>query len=331
VKKWIIVALAGFAAAVAVVLASAAYTPASGCVKVTICHATTSVTNPYNKIDVDEDAVDGVGHSDHTKHIGPVATSEQVAQALKDAHRDWGDIIPPHPGNSLNWTADGIALYNNGCNYVTPSTNTPTATNTATPTPTDTATPEPTATDTPEPTATNTPVPTATDVPPTDTPEPTATNTPEPTATEVPPTDTPEPTATNTLEPTATEVPPTDTAVPTATLTPTPVDTATPVPTDTATPLPTDTATATPWHREHTATPTPVYVAPLPPVVLPAPVHEIVEAPTLTPPVSALPSSGDGTGSVDRGDVVVSLLMATFCVMAATGILLVFRRILREE
>jgi hypothetical protein len=34
---------------------------------------------------------------------------------------------------------------------------------------------------------------------------------------------------------------------------------------------------------------------------------------------------------MDRGDLVVSLLMATFCVMAATAILLVFRRILREE
>lgn len=96
--------------------------------KVTICHRTDSVTSPYVRPTVDIDAVDtnsavdkGVG--DHfNEHQGPIATSEVVAQALKDAGQKWGDIIPPVTGvePGLNWTAEGQAIYNNGCNYVTP-------------------------------------------------------------------------------------------------------------------------------------------------------------------------------------------------------------------
>lgn len=82
--------------------------------KVTICHRTNSVTNPYNKIEVSTDAVDGEGKNDHTSHTGPVATSEAVAQALKDSKTKWGDVIP----NVLNWTTEGQALYDNDCNYV---------------------------------------------------------------------------------------------------------------------------------------------------------------------------------------------------------------------
>jgi hypothetical protein len=92
--------------------------------KVTICHGTNAVNNPYIKESVDDDAADGNtgndnGKGDHSTHTGPVATSEAVAQALKDAKTAWGDIIPPHhnfPG--LNWTAEGQAIYNNDCKYV---------------------------------------------------------------------------------------------------------------------------------------------------------------------------------------------------------------------
>ncbi len=190
-------------------------------VKVTICHRTDAVTNPYEQIDVDVSAADGDtgndnGLGDHSEHTGPVATSQTVAQALKDLDEKWGDIIPPHDAYAgLNWTTEGQAIYNNGCNYtsVTPTpTNTPvTPTNTPV-TPTATNTPvTPTATNTPvTPTATNTPVtPTATNTPVT----PTATNTPAtPTATLTPilvvvSTDTPVPTATNTVVPTATNTP----------------------------------------------------------------------------------------------------------------------------
>ena len=101
--------------------------------QVTICHRTNSVTNPYEQITVDESAVDGEGENDHTSHTGPVATSESVAQALKDDKENWGDIIP----NVLNWTTEGQAVYNNDCEYIQEEEPTPppppVATHSATP------------------------------------------------------------------------------------------------------------------------------------------------------------------------------------------------------
>jgi hypothetical protein len=97
--------------------------------KVTICHRTDSVTNPYVQISVDSHALKG-----HDKHTGPVATSQSVAQGLKDNDEKWGDIIP----NKLNWDTDGQAIYNNDCQYIqTDDTPSPTpAPDTPTPTPT---------------------------------------------------------------------------------------------------------------------------------------------------------------------------------------------------
>ncbi|HSX52936.1 MAG TPA: hypothetical protein VLF90_01020 [Patescibacteria group bacterium] len=87
--------------------------------KVTICHRTNSVTNPYVRITVDASAVDGQGNNDHTHHTGPVATSEEVAQALKDSKTKWGDIIPDAAdggvGAGLNWDSVGQAVFNNNC------------------------------------------------------------------------------------------------------------------------------------------------------------------------------------------------------------------------
>lgn len=131
--------------------------------KVTICHATSSYSNPYTTPEVNTSSVDEAnnrylnGHGDHT---GPVF--------VVDGPSGWGDIIPPFespkgtvfPGQ--NWTEAGQAIYRNGCQAVvptptpTPTTPTPTPT-TPTPTPT-TATPTPT---TPTPTVT-TPTPTVT-------------------------------------------------------------------------------------------------------------------------------------------------------------------------
>jgi len=96
---------------------------------ITICHRDNSVKKPYVSITVDQSAADGIagnsgGQADHFgEHKGPVASSEAVAQGYKDAKTEWGDIIPPITGvhGGLNWTAEGQAIYNNGCNYVTPS------------------------------------------------------------------------------------------------------------------------------------------------------------------------------------------------------------------
>jgi len=91
--------------------------------KITICHRTDSVTNPYDHISVDVSAADGGNdRGDHySEHQGPLAYSQAYAQTLKNAHQNWGDIIPPVPGhhNGLNWTTLGQAMYNNDCNYVT--------------------------------------------------------------------------------------------------------------------------------------------------------------------------------------------------------------------
>ncbi len=92
--------------------------------KVTLCHGTNSVTNPYVKITVSVDAAGNFkdsGNGDHAQHTGPVATSQTVAQSLKDQKIQWGDIIPTGPHNtSLNWNAQGQAIFNNDCKYVTP-------------------------------------------------------------------------------------------------------------------------------------------------------------------------------------------------------------------
>ncbi len=157
--------------------------------KITICHRTDSVTNPYNVLSVDPDAADGNtgndnGRGDHSEHTGPVATSQAMAQALKDAKQEWGDIIPPHDNyGGLNWTPDGQAIYRNGCSYVT-TTTTPTMT------PTTTGTPSPTATPTQTPSPTNgpsaTPTPTTPEGEPTQTPTPTSAQNPTETPTQGP-------------------------------------------------------------------------------------------------------------------------------------------------
>lgn len=98
--------------------------------KIEICHATSSVVNPYNKISVSEKAADGLagnsgGQPDHYgEHTGPIF--DPTTNRNGD---EWGDIIPPVPGvhEGRNWTAQGQAIYNNGdCVYVSPTDACPT-------------------------------------------------------------------------------------------------------------------------------------------------------------------------------------------------------------
>lgn len=80
--------------------------------KVTLCHATDSYSNPYVVITVDIASVKFQGHNGHE---GPV-----FFPAIPK-HTKWGDIIPPFdygPGRTYagkNWTADGMAIHDNGC------------------------------------------------------------------------------------------------------------------------------------------------------------------------------------------------------------------------
>jgi hypothetical protein len=90
--------------------------------KVTLCHATQSTSNPYAQVTVDVAAVLNGGHGDHT---GPLFDPSLGKQG------NWGDIIPPFdfgPGEQyagMNWTADGQATLDAGC-QPTPATTTTT-------------------------------------------------------------------------------------------------------------------------------------------------------------------------------------------------------------
>jgi len=152
--------------------------------KVDICHATGSASNTYVGLNVDDDAVDGSGNSDHNR----------------SGHQNGEDIIPPFyddgsPGywSARNWGSAGQAIFYNGCE-IAESDPAPTAT--ATLVPAATSTPAPTATDIPTDIFTATPFPTE------ETPVPTE-ETPVLTETPIPTEETPIPTGTPTETPTS--------------------------------------------------------------------------------------------------------------------------------
>jgi hypothetical protein len=96
--------------------------------KITICHRTNAVNNPYVVITVDTSAADGDlgndnGQGDHyAEHLGPVfdPTADYQPPFSGD---EWGDIIPPIAGvhDGRNWSSAGQAIYNNDCAPLTPS------------------------------------------------------------------------------------------------------------------------------------------------------------------------------------------------------------------
>ncbi len=179
-------------------------TPASAAPedKITICHAVSSITNPYSEQTVNANSiVNGNGHGDHAGPVFPAV----------DSDGNWGDIIPPfrHSGGTfpgVNWTSDGQAILNGGCEVdLTPILPGPEPTTTTTTHPPTATTHPPTATTHP-PTATTHP-PTATTHPPTATTHPPTATTHPPTATTHPPPTQPGATTT-TSGPSSTTVPP---------------------------------------------------------------------------------------------------------------------------
>src|SRR6476659_3620081 len=86
--------------------------------QVRICHATSSKSNPYVE-NTPAIANNGDLNGGHLNHTGPVFPAD-----------DWGDIIPPYPYVDAggkpqtfpgrNWSSEGQAIYQNGCNPVTP-------------------------------------------------------------------------------------------------------------------------------------------------------------------------------------------------------------------
>lgn len=95
--------------------------------KVMICHASASAANPYQTPDVDKDSIqstEGLVPNGHGTHVGPIFDPE-----TNENGDTWGDIIPPFSAGylagppekawgafpGLNWTEEGQAIWENGC------------------------------------------------------------------------------------------------------------------------------------------------------------------------------------------------------------------------
>lgn len=86
--------------------------------KITICHRTRSVTNPYRRITVNRNAVNNSGHG-NASHSGPVFNTS--AGYYTTNPKNWGDIIPGGDADGLtyngdngyatNWDASGKAIF----------------------------------------------------------------------------------------------------------------------------------------------------------------------------------------------------------------------------
>ncbi|MEY2965069.1 MAG: hypothetical protein RLZZ228_882 [Actinomycetota bacterium] len=264
--RWAVTGGIGLAAALgmsAFILLPAGATPSD---KVTICHATSSTSNPYTVNNINTSSVDEAGNkylNGHGNHTGPVY-SEGMSSG-------WGDIIPPFskpdsgtdfPG--YNWDGAGQAIWDAGCQPPNPSPS---------PTPTETS-PSPTPTET-------SPSPTPTETSPSPTPTETS---PSPTPTETSPSPTP----------TETSPSPTPTSITTS---PAPVTTSPAPVTTSPAPVTTSPAPVTTSPAPVTTSPAPVTTSPAPVTTSPAPV--ITTNPN--PPTGGYPQSvpaGGGPGDL---------------------------------
>ena len=124
----------------------------SGSTKVTICHRTHSVTNPYRRITVSQSSIVGGANSKHGNDtgahndwsvgkLGPSRPDASIANVFDPNHtyspatdKKWGDIVPnvdvsgnPIQSNfpGLNYFDAGLAIYNgtsyNGVDYAAPT------------------------------------------------------------------------------------------------------------------------------------------------------------------------------------------------------------------
>lgn len=85
--------------------------------RVTICHRTNSITNPYRKITVSSSSITApAGHDTHDEiYAGNEVFDSTVIYPTN--RKDWGDIIPVDPTGkkrwpALNWTALGEKIFN---------------------------------------------------------------------------------------------------------------------------------------------------------------------------------------------------------------------------
>jgi hypothetical protein len=75
---------------------------------VVICERTSTIHNPYIRVNAQASAVDG---NHMVNHTGPVFNTN-----MHDGDT-WGDIVPPFgTNNGQNWNAEGQLLYHNNCN-----------------------------------------------------------------------------------------------------------------------------------------------------------------------------------------------------------------------
>jgi hypothetical protein len=154
--------------------------------KVSICHRTASVKNPYTLLTTDGDSIIKQGHG---SHIGPVFPGT-------GPDGKWGDIIPPfdysgghYPG--LNWDSDhGQEVWNAGCQVdiipEPPEETTTTVPSTSTTAPPPSTTTSPTTSTTSPPVSTTSPPVSTTSLPPSTT-SPTVPPTTPTTSPEAPP------------------------------------------------------------------------------------------------------------------------------------------------